>query len=580
VSDVLELANHLRELDDEALISLCRQSLAQAGSAKDFFDLAEHLLQPKALDAWLATQNADKLRALIGDDSIESSDPLFSVLKKRTSNASDALAIKIGSALSNSRALNSIGPKSVGQEPTTRASGKRAAADAGIRAFLSVQALTEFVIDLEHRYLREVAKSGLALPDVKRFGLHLGLPLEQVRELWEIARINDLGVTKDSRWLLGDGAISWLRASHLERWQIAVHRWRALISETACTELAAELKQAGERTFFDILTAIYPLADSGAGSKVERLCVYAELVGLTSDGLVQPWMRAALVGDVNKAATEIKGHMPVLQNRIILQNDLSIITPGPLVETADDRLREFAQAESIGLASHFRLTPLSISFALERGHALEEISQSLVELSDKPLPQPVDYLLKDVFRRFGRIKVVVDESGGGSYVKLSDATLALELANDLRHRIISLRQIDAKTLYSKYAADVVYFTLRDYGHLAVRANQDDSIISPERLNSQSESAIAVDPIKNLVSRLREADSDSAVGEGEMMLRQLQLAIKNKVSISVTYVGKDGTEHRFVLEPVAISNGRLRSKDKKADIERTLPLSNIVKLDLV
>jgi len=580
VSDVLELANQLRELDDEALISLCRQSLSHAGSAKDFFDLAEHLLQPKAVDAWLATQNADKLRSLLEGNSIEPNDPVFSVLKKRTSNASDALAIKIGAALSVAKPLTSIGSRPVRADSAAKPSGKRAAADAGIRAFLSVQGLTEFVIDLEHRYLREVAKFGLALPDVKRFALHLGLPLEQVRELWDIARINDLSVTKDSRWLLGDGAIAWLRASHLERWQLAVQRWRSQISETACSELAGELKQAGERTFFDTLKAIYPMAESGAGSKVERLCVYAELIGLTSDGLVQPWMQAALVGDVSAAATQIKSHMPVLQNRIILQNDLSIITPGPLVETADDRLREFAQAESIGLASHFRLTPLSISYALERGHRLEEISQSLVELSDKPLPQPVDYLLKDVFRRFGRIRVVVDETGGGSYVKLSDATLALELANDLRHRIISLRQIDAKTLYSKYTADVVYFTLRDYGHLAVRANQDDSIISPERLNSQSESTAAKDPIKNLVSRLREADSDSGVGEGEMMLRQLQLAIKNKVSISVTYVGKDGTEHRFVLEPVAISNGRLRSKDKKADIERTLPLSNIVKLDLV
>jgi hypothetical protein len=290
-------------------------------------------------------------------------------------------------------------------------------------------------------------------------------------------------------------------------------------------------------------------------------------------------MLAALRGDLEGAAGQIGKHMPQLQARVILQTDLSIVAPGPLEVEAEDRLREFAQAESIGLASHFRLTPLSVSYALERGHSIEQIRKSLVELSGMALPQPVDYLLNDVFRRFGRIKVVSDESGGGAYIKVADSTLAIELANDLRHRIIALRQIDPTTLYSKYTADVVYFTLRDYGHLAVRANQDDTVISPERINSQTEKAAVVDPVKALIAKLRTADNNSGDGENEMMLRQLQLAIKNKSAIAVSYLGKDGTEHRFILEPVAISNGRLRSRDKKADIERTLPLANIVKLEL-
>ena len=579
MSDVLELASHLRELDDDALIAICRQSLTQASNAKDFFDLAEQLMQSKSIDSWLATQNSSRLESII-DASVPdvSKDPIFAIIRKRTTTAGDPLALKIRQALATPKSANSL-KVATKSGSTTEAEAQRAADDAGIRGFLSVQGLTEFVIDLEHRYLREVAKFGLALPDVKRFGLHLGLGLDEVRNLWEIARLNDLTTTKDSRWMLGDMAVTWLGGSHQQRWMSAVSRWRELMAVSAAEEIAQALKSQPQRTFFDALTDIFPLADASAGSKVDKLCKYAELIGLTSNGIAQPWMLPALQGDLKKASAQIGKHMPQLQARVILQTDLSIVAPGPLEVAAEDRLREFAQAESIGLASHFRLTPLSVSYALERGHSIEQIRDSLVELSGMALPQPVEYLLNDVFRRFGRIKVVTDESGGGAYIKVADSTLAIELANDLRHRIIALRQIDPNTLYSKYTADVVYFTLRDYGHLAVRANQDDTVISPERINSQTEKVVAVDPVKALVSKLRSADNNSSDGENEMMLRQLQLAIKNKSAIAVSYLGKDGTEHRFILEPVAISNGRLRSRDKKADIERTLPLANIVKLEL-
>jgi hypothetical protein len=579
MSDVLELASHLRELDDESLISICRQSLTQASNAKDFFDLAEQLLQPRSIDSWLATQNSSKLQSLIDGVGVQNiNDPIFSIIRKRTSNASDPLALKIGQAISAPKSGRTL--KTASKEPAVgQPLDGRAADDAGIRGFLSIQGLTEFVIDLEHRYLREVGKFGLALPDVKRFGLHLGLALDEVRDLWEIARLNDLTTTNQSRWLLGDMAVTWLGGTHLQRWISATTLWRELMAGPTCLEIAQALKLQPKRSFFETLTSIFPLADASPGSKEEKLCNYAEMIGLTSNGMAQPWMIAALEGKIDSAAKAIAKHMPSLQARVILQTDLSIVAPGPLEVSAEERLREFAQAEAIGLASHFRLTPLSVSFALERGHSIDEIRASLLELSGNPLPQPVEYLLNDVLRRFGRIKVVADEAGGGAYIRVSDTTLAIELAKDLRHRIISLRQIDATTLYSKYTADVVYFTLRDYGHLAVRANQDDSVISPERINSQSEKTATVDPVTALVAKLRSAETTSADGENEMMLRQLQLAIKNKSAILVTYVGKDGTEHRFLLEPVAISNGRLRSRDKKADIERTLPLSNIVKLEL-
>ncbi len=59
------------------------------------------------------------------------------------------------------------------------------------------------------------------------------------------------------------------------------------------------------------------------------------------------------------------------------------------------------------------------------------------------------------------------------------------------------------------------------------------------------------------------------------MRQIELAAKGKVAVTVTVRMPDGSEAEYTLEPAAVAGGRLRARDRRADIERTLPLSSIV-----
>jgi hypothetical protein len=59
-----------------------------------------------------------------------------------------------------------------------------------------------------------------------------------------------------------------------------------------------------------------------------------------------------------------------------------------------------------------------------------------------------------------------------------------------------------------------------------------------------------------------------------MLRQLDLAIRAKVALTVTVAMPGGVLVDYVLEPASVAGGRLRARDRTADIERTLPLSSI------
>lgn len=583
MSDVLGLAQSLRKLSDDELAELCRRCLVQPTHLKDFFDLAEQLLAPRSVQAWLASQNGSTLSALAAKNpKTVASDPMFAVLAQRYQTEPKSLGEGFAALMQGEPAgLRLANAAPVEKKPAAGSEvDEYAAKDAGIRGFLAIQAMTEFVYELEHKYLSEVGKAGLALPDVKRFATLLGVEREQVRDLWELAHANNLVSVQESRWVLGGMAGAWLESDVHERWKYAVDAWLKLLGRSSGLELAQHLKAVESRTFAELLGDVYPLADSTPGSRGAKLAAHAELLGLTSKGQLQPWLRSALGQDSTAAQRAIKKFFPAHQPRVILQADLSVVAPGPLDERTENELREFVEADSIGLAAHFRISALSISYALERGHSVQQIRETLLRISQQTLPQPVEYLLNDVSKRFGRIKVIADESTGGCFIRVNEPTLAIELVNDLRHRIIALRQLEPELLYSKYSVDVVYFTLRDFGHLAVRSTADGDVIPPVKLSQRVGVEPKPDAIEAMILRLRGSEQKAAEGDDESKLRQLQLAIKNKASVRVIYSGKDAVQYEFLLEPVGVANGRLRARDRKADIERTLPLANILSLELV
>jgi uncharacterized ferredoxin-like protein len=83
-----------------------------------------------------------------------------------------------------------------------------------------------------------------------------------------------------------------------------------------------------------------------------------------------------------------------------------------------------------------------------------------------------------------------------------------------------------------------------------------------------------------IQRLREQEEKlGSEPDSDDLVRSIQLAIKNKSIIVIGVTTNTGAELEFTLEPIGFANGRLRAKDKKADIERTLPLASITRVSL-
>jgi hypothetical protein len=297
----------------------------------------------------------------------------------------------------------------------------------------------------------------------------------------------------------------------------------------------------------------------------------ADQIGLSSAGVPAGWLADVLAHKLAPAAKALESRLPSQQDRIIIQADLSIITPGPLVSSLEVQLRKFADTESIGLASSYRISPLSISCGLEEGLTENQIRQLLQKLNGSSLPQPVDYLIRETAERFGRLKISAQEKG--SLLVSSDELLAKQITMDSKLKPLML-EAKPQGISSPLDEQALYHSLRESGYLAVLVNDKGKVIAPSSVHKTSnEAAVFLEQIERL--RAQDVEMADAAPSSDME-RKILLALKTK-SILQVQINANGKIMDFLLEPIGIANGRLRARDRKADIERTLPVSAITSI---
>ena len=61
----------------------------------------------------------------------------------------------------------------------------------------------------------------------------------------------------------------------------------------------------------------------------------------------------------------------------------------------------------------------------------------------------------------------------------------------------------------------------------------------------------------------------------MRVVELDQAVRTRATIEITVRMPDGSSRDVTLEAAGLGGGRLRGRDRAADVERTLPLSSIL-----
>ncbi len=576
MSEILTVAKALSQSSDEDLVRVVGIRVLSTANFADFFDLASALIKAQSINgaiAGLTRLQIIAFRNLLERKTTAKDKPhlaalatLFLVQKNVTDGKTEYIplesAVDAFKQIAGKVSLNSPAPAD--QEPVDP---KLIDPQAGIAAFETVQALTELLIDLEQRYVRQVGRSSVGLAELKRLAAHLGREVEYAKALYSLGQMAGLVALSDKRWRVGSEYLNWLQQEPAERWLLLAKTWRLLLGEQASAEFV------NAKSLDKAMKEIFPLANDGISSHMTRLVSLAELIGLSSGNRTSSWFTALMQGDFKSATKLLSSALPKTQSKLIVQADLSIISVGPLPTKTELELRRFVETERIGVASTYRISTLSITYGLETGLTEASIRKLLAELSGTTLPQPVDYLIREAASRFGRL--VLTDGISGTFITATDQVLLTHILNDTSLRPISITRVDEATLQTRFELDIVYYQLRESKYAAIRKDAQGQVISNwSAAGGLKQTPNAANSVLSDIKRWR--DHELRLGEspeGSDIVRQLELAIKSKGSIQVAVLIKK-IPREFLLEPTGLANGRLRGKDRKADCERVIPLSSI------
>ena len=130
--------------------------------------------------------------------------------------------------------------------------------------------------------------------------------------------------------------------------------------------------------------------------------------------------------------------LPEPIDHFLLQADLTVIVPGPLERELAEQLAAVATVESAGAAMVYRISEASIRRALDTGRTASELHALFERHSKTPVPQGLTYLIDDVARRHGQLRVGI----AASFVRCEDAALlaqavAAPAAEQLEMRLLA-----------------------------------------------------------------------------------------------------------------------------------------------
>ncbi|MEV0592491.1 helicase-associated domain-containing protein [Nonomuraea cavernae] len=203
----------------------------------------------------------------------------------------------------------------------------------------------------------------------------------------------------------------------------------------------------------------------------------ARLLGLLANDSLTDLGRAlaglaAGAGDENDASVPLVEHDPLLveastralasvRRSALFGPDLTAVVTGPPSTELAALLDRVAERESRGAASVWRFTTESVRGALDHGYEAGALLEELAGVGT--IPQPLEYMVRDVARRHGEVTVTTV----GCVVQASDPTLLAEIAGHRRLTRLGLRLLAPTVLVSSAPAERTLAALRDNGYSPV-----------------------------------------------------------------------------------------------------------------
>jgi hypothetical protein len=527
------------------------------------------------------------------------------------------------------------GPPKVQPEPpvTTRdpATVDRQAAGAALE---SIGRIGELLGVLEEEPAGLLRSGGVGVRDQKRLAraLHVTEPeVGWLLELAFVAGLLDVGGPHRDEWLPTRGYDLWRDQELPDRWATLAAGW---LGSVRLPSLVGQRDVAGKAVNAlspDLVrhtapairrAALTVLADYPRGSgpspadlvellrwrtprRADRLApvpdvlAEAERLGVLVGGVLSTAGRGLLATGIDGAADGMRGLLPEPVDHVLAQPDLSLVAPGPIVAELADTLAVVADVESSGGATVFRVSEGSVRRALDAGWSATDLHDFFTRASRTPVPQALDYLIDDVARQHGRLRVGAIEC----YVRSDDHALLSSVLSDRRTESAELRRLAPGVLVSGLGADEVLRVLRDAGYAPAGESPGGAVLTrpPARPRAagrrQGAEPLAVpraltgEELAATVREIRAGDAALSARRTEAVrqvpgvttagtLELLSRAVREGVPVWLGYVDAQGSGSQRVVQPVSLVGGFLQGYDERRGENRTFAVHRITSVALI
>lgn len=353
--------------------------------------------------------------------------------------------------------------------------------------------------------------------------------------------------TSGQKWRSRGPRVKWL--SLLVQWRDSLPTWwpRALPA-TLTAQSVAELAAHD-----------YPLVDAtGAQLLVED----AERLGLSKAGqttTVNIWSDS--LGD------DLQAILPPEATQLYPDGPDSVIATGPLSDESEQMVRSFSRWISGHLAPRFRISQASVCAALQRGVPADELMQRVQSFIPSGMGNTITEMVVDAIDQATSLSVSAD---GATTLVRSSHPLRLSLILADRRLSEASFSDSHEGLTSPLSPERIHELLlaEGYPHLVTTASGD-VVVPPEAQAEHAPEGWSVDAATALLERLNTEHS-----RRQLVNDAVELAIAEKCPIALDVAMGENTV-TIRLEPHALKNGRLRGRDTRSDVERTIPVSHVV-----
>ncbi|MFD6857181.1 helicase-associated domain-containing protein [Rhodococcus sp. NPDC060090] len=432
----------------------------------------------------------------------------------------------------------------------------------------------------------------------------------------------------DDYWAPTTSADGWLTANTAHRWAVLAGAWldaprrpwligRRDQNDKPIAALSDEVNSP--TAAYDRRILLEVLADHIAPSPAEVQAVVAwrrprsaghfghetvtqtireatALALVAHDNLGSPGKALLHGGD---AETEMANTLPEPVDHVLVQADLTVVAPGPLVPELAGRVALVADVESAGAATVYRISEGTVRRALDAGLGAGELHALFSAHSRTPVPQSLTYLIDDVARRHGRLRAGI----ASSFVRADDPALLAEVLATPVAATLALRAVAPTVAISQAPLAEVLTSLRQAGFAPAGEDASGAVLDLRprgaRLvvpRSRPRYAGPLPPndeqLETLVRTLRAGDraasapastpvrGDGSRTGGAATMALLQLAVHAKRSVTLGYVDAQGTATRRIVDPVSIAGGQLDAFDPATGSVRSFVLHRVASVALV